>query len=110
MSTAFRHREETSCSQVIVLTGVSNQADICWTDNTAGHNQSRRFLECIDDSFLTQETVEELMRRDMLWDHILTNKQGLIRDVKVRGSLDCSDHEMVELRIMRAGRKAQSRS
>ena len=50
------------------------------------------------------------MRRDMLWDHILTNKKGLIRDVKVRGSLDCSDHEMVELRVMRAGRKAQSRS
>lgn len=33
----------------------------------------------------------------------------MVKDLKVRGSLDCGDHEKVEFRITRAGRKAQSR-
>jgi len=36
-----------------------------------------------------------------LLDLILTNKQGLIGDVKIKGSFGCSGHEMVEFRILR---------
>ena len=32
-----------------------------------------------------------------------------MEDVKVRGSLGCSDHEMVDFRILREGNKANSR-
>ncbi|GAB0205312.1 mitochondrial enolase superfamily member 1 [Grus japonensis] len=42
-------------------------------------------------------------------DLILTNKEGLIGDVKLKGSLGCSDHEMVEFRILRAARRARSK-
>ena len=36
-------------------------------------------------------------------------KEGLVEDVKVGGSLGCSDHEMVEFRILRGGSRAISR-
>ncbi|KAK4807033.1 hypothetical protein QYF61_000362 [Mycteria americana] len=77
-------------------------------DNTAGHKQSRRFPECIDDNFLTQVT-EEPTRRGALLDLLLTNKEGFIGDAKVKGSLGCSDHEMVEFRIPRGGRRLKGK-
>ncbi|GAB0206751.1 mitochondrial enolase superfamily member 1 [Grus japonensis] len=42
-------------------------------------------------------------------DLILTNKEGLVGDVKLKGSLGCSDHEMVEFRILRAARRVHSK-
>ncbi|GAB0208353.1 mitochondrial enolase superfamily member 1 [Grus japonensis] len=42
-------------------------------------------------------------------DLVLTNKEGLVGDVKLKGSLGCSDHEMVEFRILRAARRAHSK-
>lgn len=43
-------------SQVLVFMDNFNHPDISWRDNTdtSGHKHSRRFLECIDDSFLLQ--------------------------------------------------------
>ncbi|GAB0182811.1 mitochondrial enolase superfamily member 1 [Grus japonensis] len=35
-------------------------------------------------------------------DFVLTNKEGLVGNVKLKGSLGCSDHEMVEFNILRA--------
>ncbi|GAB0205822.1 mitochondrial enolase superfamily member 1 [Grus japonensis] len=42
-------------------------------------------------------------------DLVLTNKEGLVGDVKLKGSLGCSDHEMVEFKILRAARRAHSK-
>ncbi|GAB0190148.1 mitochondrial enolase superfamily member 1 [Grus japonensis] len=42
-------------------------------------------------------------------DLVLTNKEGLVGDVKLKGSLGCSDHEMVEFRILRAARRAHGK-
>ncbi|GAB0206425.1 mitochondrial enolase superfamily member 1 [Grus japonensis] len=88
--------------------GDFNHPDICWRDNTAEHKQSRKSLECVDDNFLLQVT-EEPTRRGAMLDLVLTNKEGLVGDVKLKGSLGCSDHEMVEFRILRAARKALSK-
>ena len=49
------------------------------------------------------------MRRDVLLDLILTNKEGLVEDVRVGGSLGCSDHEMVKFRILHGRSRAMSR-
>ncbi|GAB0189068.1 mitochondrial enolase superfamily member 1 [Grus japonensis] len=49
------------------------------------------------------------MRRGAILDLVLTNKEGLVRNVKLKGSLGCSDHEMVEFRILRAARRARSK-
>ncbi|GAB0208385.1 mitochondrial enolase superfamily member 1 [Grus japonensis] len=85
--------------------GDFDHPNICWKGNTAGHKQSRKFLECVGDNFLLQ-VIEEPMRRGAMLDLVLTNKEGLVGDVKLKGSLGCSDHEMVEVKILRAARRA----
>ena len=42
-------------------------------------------------------------------DLVLTNKEGLVGNVKLKGSLGCSDHEMVEFKILRAARRVHSK-
>ncbi|GAB0205366.1 hypothetical protein GRJ2_003002200 [Grus japonensis] len=104
----YRQIEAASHSQALVLMGDFNHPDISCKDNTAGHKQSRRFLEYIDDNFLLQ-VIEEPMRRGAMLDLVLTNKEGLVGDVKLKGSLGCSDQEMVEFKILRAVRRAHSK-
>ncbi|GAB0180450.1 hypothetical protein GRJ2_000510300 [Grus japonensis] len=104
----YRQIGAASCSQALVLMGDFNHPDICSRDNTAGHKQSRRFLECIDDNFLLQ-VIEEPMRRGAMLDLALTNKEGLVRNVKLKGSLGYSDCEMVEFKILRAVRSTHSK-
>lgn len=47
----------------------------------ASHTQFRLFVQWIEDNFLMQ-VVEELTRRGVLLDLVLTNKKGLAGDVK----------------------------
>lgn len=49
------------------------------------------------------------MRRGVLLNLILTTKAGPVGDVKVKGSHGCSDHEMVDFRIPRAGKRVKSK-
>ena len=70
--------------------------------------QSRRLLQSIDDNFLMQ-VVEQPTRRGALLDLVLMNKDGLVEDVKVGGSLSSSDHEMVNFRTLCGGSRAISR-
>jgi len=88
--------------------GDFNRPDISWEDHTARHSQSRRILQSIDDNFLMQ-VVEEPTRGGALLDLVLTNKEGLAENVKVRGRLGCGDQEMVEFRILHGGSRAISR-
>ena len=85
-----------------------NHPDISWEDDTARQAQSRRFLQSMDDNFLIQ-VVEESSRKGALLDLVLTNKEGLVEDVKVGGRLGCSDHEMLEFRILHGRSRAISR-
>ena len=55
------------------------------------------------------QVVEEPTRRGALLDLVLTNTEGLVEDVKVGGRLGCSDHEMVEFRILHGGSRVVSR-
>jgi len=48
-------------------------------------------------------------RKGALLDLVLTNKEGLVEHVKVGGRLGCSDHEMIEFRILSGGSRAISR-
>ncbi|GAB0179465.1 hypothetical protein GRJ2_000411800 [Grus japonensis] len=104
----YRQIGVASPSHALILMGDFIYPNICWRDNTAGHKQSRRFLECIDDNFLLQG-IKELTRRGAVLDLVLTNKEGLVGDMKLKGSLGCSDHEMVEFRILRTARRARSK-
>jgi len=105
----YRQLKVTSQSQGLVLMGEFNHPDICWEDHTARHTQSRRFLQSIDDNFLVQ-VVEEPRRRGVLLDLVLTNKETLVEDMKVGGSLGSSDHDMVEFSILHGGSREISRT
>jgi len=104
----YKQLKAASQSQALVLMGDFNHPDISWEDHTARNKQSRRSLQSIDDNFLMQ-VVEEPTRKGALLDLALTNKEGLVEDVKVGGSLGCSDHKMIELRILCGSSRAISR-
>jgi len=95
----YKQLQAASQSQALVLVGDLNYPDISWEDHTARQVQSRRFLQSIDDNFLMQ-VVEEPTKKGAVLDLVLTNKEGLVEDVKVGGRLGCSDHEMVEFIIL----------
>lgn len=61
-----------------------------------------------DDNFLTK-IIDELKRGVALLDLVFTNQEELVRDVKVKGSIGCSDHGLVEFRILRGGSKTETR-
>lgn len=81
----------------LILVRTNNSINVVRICNVAQQGllrQSGRFLECTDDNFLLQ-MIKEPMRRGALLGLILTNKKGLVRNVKIKGSLGCSDHVMV---------------
>jgi len=53
--------------------------------------------------------TEEPVRKGAMLDLVLTNKEGLVGNVRLKGSLGCSDHEMVEFKILRAARRVHSK-
>jgi len=63
--------------------GSFNRPDICGWDNTARRKQSRRFLECIDGNFLLQ-VIDEPTRTGAMLGLVLTNKEGLVGNVKLQ--------------------------
>lgn len=52
------------------------------------------------------QTVEELTGGSVLLGLVLTNKEGLVRGVKAKGSLGCSNQEMVEFKVLCGKSKA----
>ena len=49
----YEQLAEVARSPALVLVGEFNFPDICWKYNIAQRKQSKRFLECVEDSFLT---------------------------------------------------------
>jgi len=54
----FKRLAEVSQSLALVLVGEFILPDICWQYNTAERKLSRRFLECVKDTFLIQPVSE----------------------------------------------------
>ncbi|TRZ08903.1 hypothetical protein HGM15179_018207, partial [Zosterops borbonicus] len=50
----YKQLGEVSQSLALVLMGNFNLPHVCWKYNTAERRQSRRFLECVEENFLTQ--------------------------------------------------------
>jgi len=96
----FLQLQEASRSQALILLGNFNHPDICWKSNTASCRQSSRFLECIEDNFLSQ-VISTPTRGDAILHLVVTNVSELVGDVKIGGSLGCSDNALVELTLRR---------
>ncbi|KAK4818978.1 hypothetical protein QYF61_022645 [Mycteria americana] len=83
----------------IVLLGDFNHPDICWKSSTVSYRQSRRLLECIRANFLRQ-VIDSPTRGDVIMDLMVTNASELICDVRIGGSLGCSDHALMEFAVL----------
>ena len=105
----YRQLAKVAKSSALVLMGDFNFPDISWKCNTAQRKQSRRFLETVEDSFLTQ-LVSEPTRGGAPLDLLFTNREGLVGDVVVRSCLGQSDHEMVEFSILGEVRRGTSKT
>ncbi|KAK4810673.1 hypothetical protein QYF61_007473 [Mycteria americana] len=105
----YKQLGEASRSLALVLVGDFNLPDVCWKYNTAERKQSRRFLECVADNFLTQ-LESEPTREGAPLDLLFTNREGLVGDVMVGGCLGQSDHEMIEFLILGEVRREVSRT
>ena len=70
--------------------------------------QCRRLLECVEDNFLSQVT-DTPTRGDAILDLLVTNTSELIGDIKIGGSLGCSDHALVEFAVLRDMGQAKSK-
>ncbi|GAB0179484.1 hypothetical protein GRJ2_000413700 [Grus japonensis] len=94
--------QETSHLQALILLRDSNHPDICGKNSTENCEQSRRLLETIEDNlnFLIQVT-DSPTRAETFLDLLLTSMEELIKDVKIGGSLGCSDYSLVEFTILR---------
>jgi len=82
----------------LVLVGDFNLPDICQKYDTAERKESSRFLEHVEDNFLTQ-LISEPARGGAALDLLFTNREGLVGDVVVGGSLGLSDHEKIEFLV-----------
>jgi len=61
--------------------GDFNLPDICWKHNTAERQESRRFLECVEDNFLMQlvsETTRGGASLDLVGDVVSEAVLGLV--------------------------------
>ncbi len=92
--------QEVSHSLALVLIGDFNHLDICWDSGMAGGRQSGRFLESVEDSFLVR-VIDGPTRGEALLDWVLINEEESIREVKIGGSLGCSDQALVEFVIVK---------
>lgn len=104
----YRPIGEASCPQSLVVKGESNHPIICWRDNPVGQKHSRRFLECVDDNFFLQ-VMQKPLRRSAMMDFVLTNKEGLVGNVKLKGSLSFSGQELVEFKILGPAKRLHSK-
>ena len=105
----YKQLGEVLQSLALVLMGDFSLPDVCWKYNTAERKQSRRFLECAEDNFLTQ-LVSEPAREGVPLDLLFVNREGLVGDVVVGGHLGHSDHEMIEFLILGEVRRRVSRT
>jgi len=69
---------------------------------------SRRLLECTEENFLIQ-IIDSTTRADAILDLLVTNAREVIGDVKIGGSLSCSDHAVVMFAVLRDMGQAKSK-
>ncbi|XP_009985073.1 PREDICTED: cadherin-18-like, partial [Tauraco erythrolophus] len=95
----YKHLREVLESLALVLMVDFNLPDVCWKYNTAERKQSKRFLECVEDNFLTQ-LVSEPTREQASLNLLFANREGLVGDVMVASCLGHNDHKIIEFLIL----------
>lgn len=77
-----------------ILIGDFNFPDIDWANGTAG-SRGRQFYEATTEAFLEQHVEEPTHTSGNILDLVLTNKEGLVSNVRTMGRIGMSDHELI---------------
>lgn len=96
------------CQHNLVLRGDLTHRDIFWKNSAAARTSSIKFLECIEDCFLTQ-MLDVPTRNEALLELLLTNQEKVLCNISVNDSLGCSDHNIVEFGILLSILKASAK-
>jgi len=105
----YKRLAEVSQSPALTLMSNFNLPAVCWKYNAAERKQFRRFLEGVDDNFLTQ-LVSEPARGGASLDLLFTSREGLVGDVVVGGRHVLSEHEMIEFSVLGKVRRGVSKT
>ena len=81
-------------SQHILLMGDFNYKGINWHTFQASEPADQQFLDCVEDSFLTQHATEPTRENSVL-DLVITDEPGMIDCVNVCGLFSTSDHNVL---------------
>lgn len=85
-----------SDSSAVLICGDFNFKDIDWDTQTGSMASSRKFIECVQENFLTQHVAETTRSRDgqteSLLDLILTDHMDIVGDIEYRAPIAKSDH------------------
>ncbi|PKU41917.1 egf-like repeat and discoidin i-like domain-containing protein 3 [Limosa lapponica baueri] len=98
--TSLLQLQEALRSKALVLLGDFNHPDSYWKSSTVSSRQSGGLLECIEDNFLSQ-VIDSPTRGDAILDLRVTSARELIGDMKIGGSLGCSDHAVMQFTVLR---------
>ncbi|PKU33940.1 rna-directed dna polymerase from mobile element jockey-like [Limosa lapponica baueri] len=106
----YQHHPENKCQSFHLH--IAFKASLLFTKRTLSSNttegeQARRC--CRRSTYDLYCSFHEPTGRGAMLDLIVTNKEGLVGNIKLKGSLGCSDHKMVEFKILRAARRVHSK-
>lgn len=96
---------KTSTDRNLMFVGFTvdfNKLIICWKGNTPDRSKQGASYGTLMTT-ISSKVRDANKKRCFARPH--THTKGLVGNAKVRGGVGCSDHEMVEIRILRAGRK-----
>ncbi len=90
----------------LIIVGDFNHPEVDWASSTCHKDEDHPasiFLEAVRDGLLTQHVKEPTRWREKqtpnTLDLILTNKEGLVSDIKVNAPLGKSDHGIITFKI-----------
>ena len=96
-----------------LIVGDFNFPDIKWRNGSSGA-KGRRFLETIEDKFMTQHVDVGTHNSGNILDLVISSQEELVREVNLIGKLGKSDHEMMvcelEIDIVRSNDAKLSRN
>ena len=81
-----------------ILIGDFNFPDVDWTNGKSG-SKGRKFYEATTEAFLEQHVEESTHNSGNVLDLILTNKEGLVSNVRMLGRIGMSDHELISFDV-----------
>lgn len=99
MKPSFSHHRRHCAHRLLSCWDTSTSPNICWESSTGSCRQCRTVLQCMEDNFLSQ-VIDSPARGEAILG-LMSWLSKLNGDVKMRGSLECTDHALVEFAGLR---------